>query len=28
VRTGLLLGGCLVLVGVYVGALRSPVERR
>jgi drug/metabolite transporter (DMT)-like permease len=28
VRVGLLLGGCLVLIGVYVGALRSPVERR
>jgi drug/metabolite transporter (DMT)-like permease len=28
VYAGLLLGGCLVLVGVYVGALRSPVERR
>jgi drug/metabolite transporter (DMT)-like permease len=27
VRVGLLLGGCLVLIGVYVGALRSPVER-
>jgi drug/metabolite transporter (DMT)-like permease len=28
VYAGLLLGGCLVLAGVYVGALRSPVERR
>lgn len=28
VRLGLLLGGCLVLIGVYVGALRSPVDRR
>ena len=28
VRAGLLVGGSLVLVGVYVGALRSPVERR
>jgi drug/metabolite transporter (DMT)-like permease len=28
VRAGLLLGGCLVLIGVYVGALRSPVEGR
>jgi drug/metabolite transporter (DMT)-like permease len=28
VRVGLFLGGSLVLIGVYVGALRSPVERR
>jgi drug/metabolite transporter (DMT)-like permease len=28
VRVGLFLGGFLVLAGVYVGALRSPVERR
>jgi drug/metabolite transporter (DMT)-like permease len=28
VRVGLFLGGSLVLTGVYVGALRSPVERR
>jgi drug/metabolite transporter (DMT)-like permease len=28
VYAGLLLGGCLVLAGVYVGALRSPIERR
>jgi drug/metabolite transporter (DMT)-like permease len=28
VRASLLLGGSLVIAGVYVGALRSPVERR
>jgi drug/metabolite transporter (DMT)-like permease len=28
VRAGLFLGGSLVLIGVYIGALRSPVERR
>jgi drug/metabolite transporter (DMT)-like permease len=28
VHLGLLLGGSMVLIGVYLGALRSPVERR